>query len=123
MNRLRIHLILTVAAWTGLAQAEAPLRFSEYLSAVEASSPDYAAQKENVTAAQAGIDIAGVRPDPVLSVGTSREQAPESKPTATKPNTVGITQTIETAGKRGHRIKAAEADLRLAQRSLDVDAR
>lgn len=119
MNRLRLSLILILAVWAGMAQAEAPLRFSEYLTAVEGSSPDYAAQKENVTAAQAGIDIAGVRPDPVLSVGTSREQAPESKPTATKPNTVGITQTIETAGKRGHRIKAAEADLRLAQRSLE----
>lgn len=125
MNRFRparVLSILVLAALAGQsasALAQAPLRFIEYLSAVENSSPDLAAQREGVVSARAGIDLAGVFPDPVLSVSASRERDPASKPSATKPNTVGITQTIETAGKRGHRIRAAEADLRLAQRSLE----
>lgn len=96
-------------------QAGTPLGFSEYLTAVEQHNLDYAAQKENVVAARAGIDLAGVRPDPQFSLGTTRELARESKPTATRPNTIGLSQTFETAGKRARRIDAAQADLRLAE--------
>ena len=113
----RTLLSLVLAGLLGVAHAQSPvpLHFAEYLSAVEQSSIDYAAQRQNVVAARAGIDLAGVRPDPQLSLGTSRELARESKSTATRPNTLGLSQTIETAGKRARRIDAAKADLRLAE--------
>lgn len=120
LKTCRLSLISAVlAGGVVTAHAQSPLRFAEYLSAVEHSSIDYASQRESVVAAKAGIDLAGVRPDPFVSFGTSRELARESKPTATRPNTFGITQTIETAGKRSRRIDAARADVRLAESNLE----
>lgn len=117
-RRTLLSLVLAGLLGAAHAQSSTPVHFAEYLSAVEQSSIDYAAQRQNVVAARAGIDLAGVRPDPQLSLGTSRELARESKPTATRPNTLGLSQTIETAGKRARRIDAAKADLRLAETGL-----
>ena len=43
--------------------------FREYLEAVEKHSLDLQGQRENLTSAKAGVSIAGVRPDPLLTAG------------------------------------------------------
>lgn len=104
--------------------------FSDYLNAVEQYSLDLAAQKENITSAQAGISIAGVRPDPVISYGRTWERDKRNMAAATTPNTsAGISVVVETAGKRDRRIEVATAGVDVAkaglisfQRSLFSDA-
>ncbi|MEP7101799.1 MAG: TolC family protein [Burkholderiales bacterium] len=110
------NLILPVQAQT------APLLgFAEYLSAVEAGNLDLQSQQQNVVSARAGVAIAGVRPDPQLNFGiVSHELRAANKPNATTPLTAGIALTIETAGKRGARIRTAESNVRLNQAAMDV---
>lgn len=98
--------------------AVAPLRFQSYLDAVEAHSLDLAAQRETITAARAGVGIAGIRPDPELSYSTSREQVRTISP---RPLSHGpsLSLAIETGGKRNARIKAAKSTVALAEANVE----
>lgn len=94
--------------------------FKHYLDAVELHNADLAAQRENVVSAEAGISIAGVRPDPELTFGIdSYELYKPQKPNASTATTVGIAFTIETAGKRGKRINAAKSNVKLAAANVE----
>jgi cobalt-zinc-cadmium efflux system outer membrane protein len=109
--------VLAAHAQTGAA----PIRLSEYLRAVEAGNLDLQSQREGVASARAGVSVAGVRPDPQLTLGVvSHELYGPNKPNATTPLTAGVALTIETAGKRGARIRAAESNVRATQAALDA---
>ena len=93
--------------------------FGEYLEAMEKHSLDLQNQRENITHARAGVSIAGVRPDPVLTAGiASTELYGPNKPNASTATTLGLAVTIETAGKRGRRILAAQSDVKLAEANV-----
>ena len=85
LKRLALLLATLGLGGTALAQAAAPpaaagLRFSDYLSAVEQHSLDLQSQQQNVVSARAGVGIAGIRPDPQLSLGAAREQVNSGLP-------------------------------------------
>ncbi|HUJ18574.1 MAG TPA: TolC family protein [Nitrospirota bacterium] len=112
------------------ASVSRKVTFREYLQAVEQNSLDLQSQRENVTSAQAGVSIAGVRPDPQLTAGIdSKELYGPNKPNASTATTAGIAITLETAGKHGKRIRAAESNVKLTEanvgdfmRQLDLDS-
>lgn len=119
-NPTHLLLCISLACTTWCVHAQESLKFADYFEAVKSTNQVLAAQRENLRIAKAAQSIAAVRPDPVLSVGTSREQTSGLKTTASKPQSFGITQTFETAGKRGQRISAAEADYELQQKNLEA---
>ena len=117
-------LVLPAASFMALAEDSpaAPARkvtFHEYLEAVEKHSLDLQNQRENITSARAGVSIAGVRPDPLLTAGiASTELSSANKPSASTATIVGLAVTLETAGKRGKRIRAAESNVRLTEANV-----
>ncbi len=109
------------AAQTHAQTAPPQLGFAEYLRAVEAGNLDMQSQQQNVVSARAGVSIAGVRPDPLMNFGVvSRELRAANRPNASTPLTAGLALTIETAGKRGARIRTAESNVRLSQAAMDA---
>ena len=114
---------LALALLSGLCcalPANAQVTLREYAAAVAKNSLDLQMQRENVVSAEAGVSIAGVRPDPVLTAGIdSKELYGPNKPNAATATTMGVALTIETAGKRGQRIRAAQAAVRLGEATLD----
>ncbi|UJB65662.1 TolC family protein [Acidovorax sp. YS12] len=101
-----------------LASARPQLRFVDYLQAVEAHSLDLQAQQTTVTAARAGVGIAGLRPDPELSLGWSREQVRTGVPRPSSYNPA-ISWELETGGKRAARIREATSHVRLAEAQVE----
>ncbi|MFZ6649345.1 TolC family protein [Undibacterium sp. TJN25] len=95
--------------------------FRHYLSVVEQNNLDLQQQRETVVSAQAGVSIAGVRPDPQFTAGIdSKELYGPNKPNAGTTTIAGLAFTIETAGKRDARIRAAESNVRLADATADA---
>lgn len=113
-----LALALAGAAQAGPADAGAGLRFADYLDAVEMHSPQLGAEQQNVVSARAGMGIAGLRPDPQLTVGASREQLRTVQPRPTT-RSYEISMELETGGKRAARIQAARSQLRLAEVGVD----
>ncbi|GGC67854.1 TolC family protein [Undibacterium terreum] len=99
--------------------AAATTGFQRYLAAVEQNNLDLQAQRETVASAQAGVSIAGVRPDPQLTAGIdSKELYGPNKKNAATTTIAGIAFTIETASKRDARIRAAESNVRLSDATV-----
>ncbi|WP_454725556.1 MULTISPECIES: TolC family protein [Cupriavidus] len=99
----------------GTAGAD-PVRFAEFLDVAERHHPGLAAQREAVRGAQAGIDIAGVRPDPVLTYGRGGiELSRAVSPRPPRTHEFGVEMPLELGGKRAARMRAAASNLRLAQ--------
>ena len=99
--------------------ASATTSFQRYLSAVEQNNLDLQAQRETVASAQAGISIAGVRPDPQLTAGIdSKELYGPNKKNAATTTIAGIAFTIETASKRDARIRAAQSNVRMSDAAV-----
>ncbi|MDH0864059.1 TolC family protein [Mitsuaria sp. GD03876] len=93
---------------------------ARYLEAVEQTSNDLAAQREAVTSARAGIAIAGLRPDPTLSLGAGPvEFSREVDPKPRLARSVGLSYTVETGGKRDRRLDVARSQLRASEVALD----
>jgi cobalt-zinc-cadmium efflux system outer membrane protein len=125
-------LALTLSAHAALCHAAdpAPVGLREYLDAVAANNLDLQAQRETVNASQAAVSVAGVRPDPQFTGGiASTELYRPDRQNASTAVTAGLAFTIETAGKRGARVRAAESNVKLTeanvasfQRQLDADA-
>ena len=114
-SSLRTALLALLPA-AALAQQAPALGLGEYLGAVKQHNLDLQAQRESVVGSQAGIDIAGVRPDPQFSGGiASKELSGANKPSASTATTAGLAFTLETGGKREARLNAARSNLRLAQ--------
>ncbi|MGD9756021.1 MAG: TolC family protein [Comamonas sp.] len=123
LKRLALLLATLGLGGTALAQAAAPpaaagLRFSDYLSAVEQHSLDLQSQQQNVVSARAGVGIAGIRPDPQLSLGAAREQVNSGLPRPQN-RTYELSMELETGGKRSARIRAARSQVRLAEAGVE----
>ncbi|HTD04896.1 TolC family protein [Undibacterium sp.] len=101
------------------SQAQADAGFQRYLIAVEQNNLDLQAQRETVASAQAGVSIAGVRPDPQFTAGIDSKElyGPNKQNTATT-TIAGLAITIETADKRRARIRAAESNVRLSDATV-----
>lgn len=112
--------LLSLCAGWAFAQGEATTDFASYLDAVEKHSLDLASQRESVTSAQAGVSIAGVRPDPNLSLGIGPKEfsgAIDPKPPVAK--SIGLDWVIEMGGKRDKRIKAAKSNVALTEANVE----
>lgn len=116
-----VVLTLAVASGTALAQAaQPPVHFTDYLAAVEQHSLDLAAQRESVTSAVAGVSLAGLAPDPSLSYGLGpKEFRREVNPKPRLAQSLGLSWTVETAGKRGRRVRVAQSNVALAEANAE----
>ena len=121
----RLALLLAALGLGGAALAQvaaqpaaAGLRFIDYLSAVEQHSLDLQSQQQNVVSAQAGVGIAGIRPDPQLSLGAAREQVGSGLPRPLN-RTYELSMELETGGKRSARIRAARSQVKLAEAGVE----
>ncbi len=93
--------------------------FQRYLAAVEQNNLDLQAQRETLTSAQAGVSIAGVRPDPQLTAGIDSKELYGLIYNNTATTAIaGLAFTLETAGKRNARIRAAESNVRLTDATV-----
>jgi cobalt-zinc-cadmium efflux system outer membrane protein len=120
MMRHLFALILSLAGGAALAQPPAPVRFVDYLEAVEQHSLDLAAQREGITAARAGVSIAGLAPDPSLSYGLGpKEFSREVNPKPRLSQSLSLSWTVETAGKRDRRIQAARSTVTLTEANVE----
>lgn len=109
--------LLAAVAQAAPADGEQPaaaLHFADYLQAVEQHSLDLQAQQSTLTSARAGVGIAGIRPDPALSLGWSREQVHTGVPRPASLNPA-LSWELETGGKRDARIRAAQSNVRLTE--------
>ena len=127
----RVRKLTLVAAcavmpwWTAQAQpvptpASTPaLTLAQYLSQVEAGNLDLQSQREAITGARAGVSVAGLSPDPMLTFGVaSRELYAPNRVNAATPLTAGVALTLETAGKRAARILSAQSNVALTEAML-----
>jgi len=119
-----LSLCMAIACAQDRDSATAPyattVSFGNYLDAVEKYSLDLASQRQSITAAEAGVSIAGVMPDPKLTLGYGPKEF--SKTIALKPpvsRTVALEWEIETGGKREKRIKAAKSNAKLAEANVE----
>lgn len=112
--------LVSLALCATALPAAAQVTFRDYAAAVAKYSLDLQMQRENVNSAQAGVSIAGVRPDPVLTAGIdSKELSATNKPNASTAMTMGVALTIETAGKRAQRIRVAQSTVKLGEATLE----
>ncbi|MBN9574101.1 MAG: TolC family protein [Alicycliphilus denitrificans] len=122
--RARRALAAALAAWSAACAAQdapaAPqaVRFADYLQAVEAHSLDLQAQQTTIAAARAGVGMAGLLPDPALTLGHSREQISSGAPRPAS-REAGLSWEIETGGKRAARVRAARSGVRLAEAQVE----
>jgi len=114
---------LPLAAQTSLLGGKTvEMTLSEYLKAVADSNLGYAAQRYNVSIAEAQLAEARVfLPNPQAQLGYSgditRHRPSEDRESAVTSG--GISQTIELGGKRGDRVEAARHTLLAASATLD----
>ena len=86
--------------------------FAAYLDAVERFNNAIAAQREAVASARAGVPMAGLRPDPSLSLGVGpAELSREVRPKPRLAQSIGLSYTIETGDKRERRVAAARSQV------------
>ena len=87
-----------------------------YLRDVARGNADLAAQRFNVSIAQAQVSIAKVFPDPVVTGGLLQYDVTQQNPTA---SIVSISVPVQIAGQRGARIRVAEAGADAANADLE----
>ena len=125
----RDALVLAVALMTGypMTYASTPdantdaagVPFAAYLDAVERFNNAIAAQREAVAAARAGVPMAGLRPDPSLSLGVGpAELGREVRPKPRLAQSIGLSYTIETGDKRERRVAAARSQVSAGEAAL-----
>ena len=91
----------------------------QFLAEVAAENLDYAAQRFNVSIAEAQLVAARVSPNPTLTLGGARDvTSPSSQKLPSTPN-VGLTQTLELGGQRGARTTAASINVSVTQAALE----
>ena len=118
-------LLASTGAWSQVAPNSAStsreVSFREYLDAVEQNNLSLQAQRETITSAKAGVSIAGVSPDPLFTAGiASYELNSANRTSASTQTIVGLALTIETAGKRGARVRSAESNVGLTEANVDL---
>lgn len=110
--------LLSVAA--AAAEAPAPLTHAQFMTQVLAANLDYAAQRYNLTAAEAGVSIARLFPDPTITAGLGSMDVygPTHRAYPAAP-TIGFGWTLQLGGKRSARIALARDSVQQTQATLD----
>jgi len=95
------------------------ITLTEYLGEVGQYNLDLAAQKYNVSIAEAQRSIAALFPDPIITAGIGSTQLNAAQRPASPTQTVAsLGWTIELGGKRSARIALAEGGIRKADADL-----
>jgi cobalt-zinc-cadmium efflux system outer membrane protein len=104
-----------------------PVKFSSYMEQVSKHNLDYAAERYEVSKAEAAIEIAKVFPDPTLSFGMTQNR--EGQLTTGHDLSSELDVSVELFGKRGARIDLAKSQHELSKallsdffRNLEADA-
>ena len=109
------------ATWvvTNSVPATNEITFGEFLTEVTAANLDYAAQRYNVSIAEAAIAAAKEFQNPILQLSGGRDVTHTGSERL--PSTAGaaLTQTIALGGKRKYRILAARQSYAAAAATLD----
>lgn len=124
---MRTSFRLLLASWlvpaACLAQTSTSLGLQEADALLLEANPAILQARAAVAGARAGIDMAGARPNPQLSLGvTSTDPGRQGsgsfwrQPTD---NTIGISQLVERGDKRDIRLRAAGHDLSATRLDLD----
>ncbi|WP_131537062.1 TolC family protein [Pedobacter nototheniae] len=92
------------------------LSIEQYLNLVGQKNIAYAAQKYDVSIAEAGIESARIFPDPQFSAGLFDNQ--HAKLQLSRGVTLGLSTTLELGGKRTARIKLAKSETELNKNLL-----
>ena len=128
-RRLLIALIALFPPLAGLAQGteEARLSLPEAEKILLDANPAILQARAALAGARAGIDIAGARPNPQLTVGaTSTDPGRNGSGSLWKQatdNTVRLDQLVERGNKRDLRLKAAGSNLSATGADLDNTVR
>jgi cobalt-zinc-cadmium efflux system outer membrane protein len=93
-----------------------PITLDEFLAGVAANNLDLAAQRYNITIAQAQVVAAKVSPNPVFAVSFEKDISHRDQATTWSE---GITEEIEVAGRRKFRVTAAQKNLLAVSATVD----
>jgi len=128
---LSIFVDCTVAQSTNQNPAPAPLasgpnstenqrphiNFNNYVTEVLRSNIDLSVQRANIAISHAGVTTASVTPDWSVDMGfPTVDISNQGNPTNFS---VGLNVPVELGGKRGHRVRAAQADLATTNSDYD----
>jgi cobalt-zinc-cadmium efflux system outer membrane protein len=92
------------------------LTLDEFLAGVAANNLDLAAQRYNISIAQAQLVAAKVSPNPVFAVNFNKEISRRDQATQ---YSEGLTEEIEVAGKRKFRVSVAQKNLLAVSATVD----
>jgi outer membrane protein, heavy metal efflux system len=93
------------------------IRFDDFLNEAMRFNLDLAAQRANIAITHAGVTTAAERPDWSADFGFPVvDLSGQGNPTT---YSIGLDAPIEMGGKRGHRIRAAKANLSMANSDYD----
>jgi cobalt-zinc-cadmium efflux system outer membrane protein len=93
-----------------------PIAFDEFLARVAANNLDLAAQRYNITIAQAQVVAAKVSPNPVFTMSFATDISRRDQATTWGE---GLTEEIEVAGRRKFRVTAAQKNLLAVSATVD----
>jgi outer membrane protein, heavy metal efflux system len=93
-----------------------PISFDEFLAGVAANNLDLAAQRYNITIAQAQVVAAKVSPNPVFTATFATDISHRDQATVWAES---LTEEIEVAGKRKYRVTAAQKNLLAVSATVD----
>jgi len=103
------------AVGTSASQGQ-PITFNEFLARVAANNLDLAAQRYNITIAQAQVVAAKVSPNPVLAWTFATDVSHRDQATVWAQ---ALTEEIEVAGRRKFRVTAAQKNLLAVSATVD----
>lgn len=118
---LLVALPAGVAGAQGAASNPSPeeITFLRFLGEVLVNNLDYAAERYDVSIAEAERAAAGVFPNPQLEIGDARDVTHHGAERMPEVRSIGITQTFELGGKRKARQRVAELNVRASAATLD----
>ena len=93
-----------------------PIPFDEFLAGVAANNLDLAAQRYNITIAQAQVIAAKVSPNPVFTAAFGKDVSQRDQAAVWSE---GLTEEIEVAGRRKFRVTAAQKNLLAVSATVD----
>jgi cobalt-zinc-cadmium efflux system outer membrane protein len=93
-----------------------PLTLDLFLSQVASSNLDLAAQRYNVSIAQAQVVAAKVSPNPTINLGYASDVSGHDQSTSFSE---GLTEEVEVGGKRKFRVTASQRNLLAVSATLD----
>lgn len=116
MKRTSLALAFALASLPAVAHADHDYRIDTYLRDVARGNVDLAAQRFNVSIAEAQVSVAKVFPDPVVTGGLLQYDLTQQSSTA---SIVSVTLPVQIDGQRGARIHVAEAGVAAANADLE----